>query len=235
MKFRTDLFVGLLEHAGSDFTIVRSALVSSSKDPSTYTPEKTRGLIRSLMRQKHGSPFESGYMEFFIDAPRAVRDEHVRHRIGSYSASSLRYRLSDNPEFYIPSSTRPLKKAEGHKAMSPKFEPLSADEYKEYSTILTEGYRLGYEKYLELLEKGFDATEAVRWISTDGLYTPYIARFNPRSVMAFLSLRTHDENANHVSNPMYEIEAVARQIENYFAQIFTETYLAFNEFGRESP
>ena len=79
------------------------------------------------------------------------------------------------------------------------------------------------------------ATEARRWITPDGLYTPYIYRANPRMIMAFLSLRTHDPDANHVSYPMWEIEQVARQIETYFQQQFPITYAAFNEFGREAP
>jgi thymidylate synthase (FAD) len=235
MKFRADMYVELLNSTGSDDTIVKSALVSSSKNPAEYAPAKKRGLIRRLMQDKHGSPFESGYLEFYIEAPRAVRDEHVRHRIGSYSSSSLRYRLSENPEFYIPSSTRPLKKAENFKQMSPQFVPYTASEYKEYCNWLVDGYTHTYNVYLSMVESGYDSTEAVRWISCDGLYTPYIARFNPRSLMHFLSLRTHSTFANHPSNPMWEIEDVALKIENEFAQLFPETYLSFNDFGRESP
>ena len=229
------MYVELLNVCGSDDTIVKSALVSSRKNPQTYTEAKKRGLIRRLVQDKHGSPFESGYLEFYIEAPRAVRDEHVRHRIGSYSSSSLRYKIVDNPEFYIPSSTRPLKKVVNYKAMSPEYEQFTADEYKVYSKFLVDGYTNTFNTFQQMLEKGINATEAVRWLSCDGLYTPYIARFNPRSLMHFLSLRTHSDKANHPSNPMWEIEDVAKQIEIEFAKHFVETYLAFNDFGRESP
>jgi thymidylate synthase (FAD) len=65
--------------------------------------------------------------------------------------------------------------------------------------------------------------------------TPYVARANPRSIMSFLALRTHDETANHVSFPQWEIEVVARKIEGFFAHYYPLTYAAFIEFGREAP
>lgn len=229
------MYVELLTIAGSDDSIVRSALVSSSKDPKEYTDTKKRGLIRRLMQDKHGSPFESGYLEFYIEAPRGVRDEHVRHRIGSYSSTSLRYRMSNDPEVYVPSQDRPLKKVEGFKAMKPEYTQMNDDEYRFYRLTLISGYRRAQERLDELIQHGYDATEALRWITTDGLYTPYIARFNPRSLMHFLALRTSDETANHPSKPMWEIEDVARQIEHVFAEHFPETYASFNDFGREAP
>jgi hypothetical protein len=53
--------------------------------------------------------------------------------------------------------------------------------------------------------------------------------------MAFLALRTHYDDANHVSYPMAEIEIVAKEIEDYFGHFYPLTLQAFNEFGREGP
>jgi thymidylate synthase (FAD) len=235
MQVRSDVYVELLHGEGSDDSIVRSALVSSQKNPVEYNEAKKKGLIRSLIRQKHGSPTESGYLEFYIEAPRGVRDEHVRHRIGSYSSTSLRYNMDKEPVVYIPPNNRPLKKAEDFKAMRPTYDCYSSEEYEEYHSILTRAYESWYSFDRLLVDRGFVETEARRWITEDGLYVGYIARFNPRSMMHFLGLRTHEEWANHVSFPMWEIEQVARQMETIFAERFPITHEAFNTFGREAP
>ena len=235
MLIRSDLYVELLAVEGSDDSIVKSALVSSQKNPAEYTSQKKEGLIKSLLRKRHGSPFESGYLEFYVEAPRGVRDEHVRHRIGSYSSTSLRYNMDKEPSLYLPAITRPLKKADGFKPMEPKYVYYSAEQYEEYATIVLRAYESWVSFDALLKEKGFVEPEARRWITQDGLYVAYICRFNPRSLMHFLALRTYEGWANHVSYPMWEIEQVARSMETHFAEHFPVVYAAFNEYGRESP
>jgi len=58
---------------------------------------------------------------------------------------------------------------------------------------------------------------------------------NPRSIMAFLSLRTNDETAKFVSYPLYEIEVAARIVEDIFSREWPLTYKAFVENGRVGP
>lgn len=235
MQVRSDIYVELLAKEGSDDSIVKSALVSSQKNPAQYTQEKKKGLIHSLIRQKHGSPFESGYLEFYVEGPRGLRDEHVRHRIGSYSSTSLRYNMDKEPVVYVPGNMRPLKKGPDHKPMRPSYVPYSAEEYEEYASILTRMYESWYSLDRLMVERGFVETEARRWGTEDGLYVAYICRFNPRSLMHFLGLRTHEEWANHPSYPMWEIEQAARQFESHFAENFPITHEAFTQYGREAP
>lgn len=235
LAFRSDIVVEPIQIIGSDLEICRSAWVSSGIDKTDVTEDEQRGLLRSLMRQKHGSPFEEGYFSFHIEAPRAVRDEHVRHRIGhSYSSTSLRYRIKDHT-VYIPPPHRPLEQADNFKRMRPVYVPYSPEKYERYYAHLARIYTAIYEGLQEMEADGFTETEAVRWVTEDGLYVAYRARVNPRSLMAFLSLRTHDPEANHVSYPMWEIEQVATKMEVSFASHFPLTYAAFNEFGREAP
>jgi thymidylate synthase (FAD) len=68
-----------------------------------------------------------------------------------------------------------------------------------------------------------------------GIYSEMYVTCNARSLMNFLSLRTHDETATFPSNPQHEIELVARQMEEEFAKLFPDTYRAFNENGRVAP
>jgi thymidylate synthase (FAD) len=234
LEFTTEITVELRGIYGSDLDICTAAWVSSGTDTIDTSEKRQRGLINKLLKDKHGTPFEEGYLSVRIDAPRAVRDEHVRHRIGSYSSSSLRYREGPT-RLYVPPQHRPLKKVEGFKQIQPVYEPLSDHEYQKYVKYLQGGYQASYDWYFKLKDSVVDTTEALRWLTHDGLMTPYIARFNPRMVMSFLSLRTHDERANHISFPMWEIAQVADQIESFFSKQWPYTYEAFNTYGREAP
>lgn len=180
------------------------------------------------------TPFETGYFQFYVEAPRAVRDEAVRHRSASFSCSSLRY-THESPEVYIPGPNRPIKKAEGFKQIQPKYEPLDRDEYKAYVEALKQGYTSAYQQIQFIRETlGREETEATRWLTLDGTYCSFIMRVNPRGLMNFLSLRTHEPESNHPSYPLWEIELVARRMEDSFREKLPLTYEFWNQFGREA-
>lgn len=74
-------FVALDGALASDLAVVNGARVSFNQ-ASDEMGEKDGGLIRFLMREKHGSPFEHGYFRFVVKAPLFVVREHHRHRAG---------------------------------------------------------------------------------------------------------------------------------------------------------
>lgn len=233
IEYRSDIKVELIHHYGEDRHIAEAAWVSSGKDEEQPSEKRINGVIRALLREKHGTPFESGYFAFRFEVPRAVRDEAVRHRMMSVSSSSLRYTLA-RPEVYIPPRDRPFVKAPGFKQLQPKYEPMSDDDYADYVFHLKQGYVEASNANACILDF-IDSTEAARFLTFDGTYVSFIGRFNPRSLMHFLGLRTHNEDANHISYPMWEIEQMANQMENEFASKLPITHAAFNEYGRESP
>src|SRR5690606_23463619 len=58
ITFRSDIKAELTDQYGEDIHICRAAWVSSGKDDGhDESPARQRGLIRSLLRQKHGTPF----------------------------------------------------------------------------------------------------------------------------------------------------------------------------------
>lgn len=230
--FRSDIHVELVFSAGSDLTICQSAWSSSGKKYTNPSEKKLRGTLNALLRDKHGSPFESGFFEFYVEAPRAVRDEAVRHRNLSFSSSSLRYTISE-PVFYVPPPERPLKKAEGFKQIQPKYVPLSENEYLGYVSLLKRGHIDAATRISDLQSIGFTETEEVRWLTNDAQYVTFRVRGMPRQILQFISLRSHDERANHISFPMWEIEQMSNQMEAIFAETFPITYAVWNDNGRE--
>jgi hypothetical protein len=74
-------FVALDGAFATDLAVVNGARVSFNQAADEMT-ERDEGLIRFLMREKHGSPFEHGYFRFLVKAPLFVVREHHRHRAG---------------------------------------------------------------------------------------------------------------------------------------------------------
>src|SRR3989440_3540850 len=98
-------FLALGPALASDRAVVNGARVSFNQASEELT-ERDAGLVRFLMRDRHGSPFEHGYFRFIVKAPIFVVREHHRHRAGhSYNEWSGRYSKM-RAEFYVPENIR---------------------------------------------------------------------------------------------------------------------------------
>ena len=89
--FRSDMTVELIDHMGDDKRVVRAARVSTGND--LVIPEEAfatvSGLIKFLMKNRHGTPFEHNAFTFRIECPIFVSREFMRHRIASYNEECL--------------------------------------------------------------------------------------------------------------------------------------------------
>lgn len=207
--------------------------LNDKKEP--WSDKDSYGLINYLMKHRHGTPFEHAAATFFVHAPIFVWREWHRHRIGfSYNEESARYKTLE-PVFYLPDRERPMMKVDGWKPGRPKF--LRCDDDAKYERLcanLRDDYARSYAHYLENLEMGFDPGLARDGLNV-GIYSGCWVTCNPRSLMAFLSLRVHDEAAKFVSYPLFEIEAAARSCEEMLAKGWPLTHQAFVEQGRIAP
>lgn len=223
--------VVLCDFAGSDDMICRAARVSTMAADALKT-EESLGLINFLMRNRHGSPFEHGFMTFRITAPIFVWREFMRHRIGfSYNEQSGRY-MEMIPEFYIPSKERPLIQV--GKAGHYEFIPGDWDTYKVMRDQQASAYEFSWRAYQHQLEAGI-AKEVARMVLPVAIYSSAVVSCNPRSLMSFLSLRTKHEDSKFPSFPQWEINRVADQMEEHFKTLFPLTHQAFDQAGRVSP
>lgn len=232
MQFTSDLTATLVDHMGGDDSIVRAMLVST-QGGEALDATATAGRIGAMMRNKHGSPFEHNSMTFLVRAPIFVFREFHRHRVGwSYNEMSARYRELP-ADFYMPPRHRPL--IQTGKAIDYQMGPEHDDEeFNDTLDDLEAVYRHAYEAYQRIIARGH-AKEIARACLPVGIYTEMFATCNARSLMAFLSLRTHEPTATFPSKPQWEIEQVARQMEAVFAELFPLTYAAYCEHGRVAP
>ena len=235
----SDIAVTFIDSMGNDARLAMAAWASKGLDEgvrrATEKADDIPLLLRYLMKHKHGTPFEAAALQFSVRAPIFVWREWHRHRIGfSYNEESARYKTLD-PEFYVPSRERPMMKVDGWKPGRPKFTRCDDDAvYDRLLANLTDDYQSSYDHYIENLEMGIDPGLARDGLNV-GIYSSCWVTTNPRSVMHFLGLRTHEPAANHPSYPLHEIDAAARKVEEKFKELFPITHAAFVENGREAP
>ncbi|MFJ9544438.1 FAD-dependent thymidylate synthase [Streptomyces sp. NPDC101225] len=233
---RSDVTVELVKSSASDADVLFAARVSTLGEQSLEElqkdPERSKGLINYLMRDRHGSPFEHNSMTFFISAPIFVFREFMRHRVGwSYNEESGRYRELESV-FYVPGESRKLVQ-EGRPGKYVFVEGTPAQRAA-VTGVLTESYEQAYTAYQKLLAEGV-AREVARAVLPVGLFSSMYATCNARSLMHFLGLRTQHELAKVPSFPQREIEMVGEKMEAEWARLMPLTYAAFNANGRVAP
>jgi thymidylate synthase (FAD) len=237
--YKSTITVKQIQIMGGDHMIVATAKVSTSGEEAEEfakleSAEGNWGLINYLVKQRHGTPFEHGAVTFFVHAPIFVWREWHRHRIGfSYNEESGRYKEL-SPVFYIPPPERKLIPVKNYKAARPEFGPASPEEYSWLVEDLKAGYEDAYRRYKERLNRGY-AKEVARAGLPVGIFSSCWVTCNPRSLMSFLSLRTHEPDAKFVSYPQAEIEVAARVAETFLAKGWPLTYKAFCQNGRVGP
>jgi thymidylate synthase (FAD) len=216
-------FVRLDDSMATDLSVINSARVSFAVRKEEMDV-KDSGLIKFLMRDRHGSPFEHNSFRFHIRTPIFVAREWFRHRIGSFNEESARYhKLAD--DFYVPDPA--AVRGQVGKPGAYTFESVDDELAQETRERLQRIYADLYTEYNTMMEQGV-AKELARSVLPFGIYTQFYWTLNARSLMNFLSLRNSEF-------AQYEIRVYAEAVERFFAEKMPVTHACFVEFGRRSP
>jgi thymidylate synthase (FAD) len=216
-------FVRLDDAMADDLSVVNGARVSFARHKEEMD-DSDEGLIKFLMRDRHGTPFEHNSFRFHIRAPIFVAREWFRHRVGSFNEFSMRYAKATD-EFYVP-EPEDVRTQVG-KPGSYSFEQLPPEVAETTREELEAVYESAYQTYERLVELGV-ARELARCVLPVGAYTEFYWTVNARALMNFLSLRA-SENAQR------EIRRYAEACERFLAQKMPVTYAAFVANGRVAP
>src|SRR5690348_3940985 len=216
-------FVRLDAAMADDLSVANAARVSFARRK-TELDEADEGLIRFLMRDRHGTPFEHNAFRFHIRTPIFVAREWFRHRMGSFNEFSMRYARATD-DFYVPQAEDVRTQVGKPGAYS--FEQVDAELAEETRERLREVYDTAYATYEELVERGV-ARELARAVLPVGAYTEFYWTVNARSLMNFLSLRAAEAAQR-------EIRQYAEACETFLAAQMPVTYEAFIANGRTAP
>src|SRR3954471_12330555 len=171
-------FVRLDEAMASDLSVANAARVSFARRKDELD-EADEGLIRFLLRERHGTPFEHNAFRFHVRCPIFVAREWFRHRIGSFNEFSMRYARATD-DFYVPEAADVRSQVGKPGAYS--FEPVSDELAEETRQELEAIYREAYATYARLVEKGV-ARELARAVMPVGAYTEFFWTVNARALM----------------------------------------------------
>jgi thymidylate synthase (FAD) len=216
-------FVRLDDAMADDLSVVNGARVSFARHKEEMD-ESDEGLIRFLMRHRHGTPFEHNSFRFHIRAPIFVVREWMRHRVSSFNEFSLRYAKATD-DFYVPEPEDVRSQVGKPGAYS--FEPVSEEVAHATREKLRAVYETAYLAYEQLVELGV-ARELARCALPVGAYTEFYWTVNARSLMNFLSLR-NSETAQR------EIRRYAEACERFLEEKMPVTYAAFVANDRTAP
>ena len=191
-------FVRLVDHMGTDLSIVRAARVSYDADwragEDTGSDER---LINYMMEHQHSTPFEAVTLTFEVKAPIFVFRQWHRHRTWSYNELSARYRELPE-EFYVPMAasvtSQDTKNKQGRTDQQ-------LDEAERAVVMIREMSTIAFQQYRKLLDMGV-ARELARSVLTVNTYSHQFATVNLLNLFKFLRQRCD-------SHAQYEIRVYA--------------------------
>lgn len=235
IEYRSSITAELINGSANDLMVGMAAWVSTNQvfphENEIYDQKKLVGLIRYLMKHRHGTPFEHGGYTFRVECPIFVAREVMRHRMFSFNELSGRYAKLE-PVFWMPRATRGLVNV-GSSAR-PTMGDTDPAQHELVDHVLESSYQNDWLAYEKLLEAGI-ATEVARAVLPVAIYTRFYLTCNARSLMHFLSLRISSKDNTYQTYPQAEIQELAEGMEQIFAECMPLTHAAFVECGRVAP
>lgn len=221
IQLDSEMHVELIDSMGSDLRIVNAARMSLDVEHPEFLPAD-EGLIRSLIRNGHGTPFEKPRFEFMVHVPIFIAREWFKHRFSSFNEVSGRY-SEYKPIFYMPPD--PYIRKQIGKAMSYDYKPIEdANKIADYKFHMHTTYTIQWNSYQAILAANI-AKEIARIAMPIGLYTKFMWGTDLRNLTNFLVLR-------NAPQAQQEIQDAAKLVEKAFEQVCPITYRIWNEEGR---
>ena len=160
----------LIDHMGSDLTVVNSARVSFDKESQLDVDglfDQDKRLIAYLAKHNHFTPFTHPQITLRETVPIFVARQRFKHVVGfTYNETSRRY-VNDTPEFFMPESWR--GRPEGSiKQGSGDIHPNSLAWDLQYKSLC----KLAEELYTSMIEDGV-APEQARMLLPQSMFTSY--------------------------------------------------------------
>ena len=200
--------VTLVDHMGSDLSVVNAARVSFGKKHTEMTKGDEK-LINYLAKHGHWTPFGHAMLSFHIKAPVFVARQLVKHQTGLvWNEISRRY-VDDVPDFWTPEEWRgrPTDKKQG-----------SSEETVEWlnreirtGAAVSKACDHAVETYNRMIEAGV-APEQARMVLPQNTYTEW---YWSRSLYAFArvcNLRCQPDAQLETQDVCWEIDNLTKDL-----------------------
>lgn len=212
--------VRLVDHMGSDLSIVRSARVSYDAEWRAGEDEgKDAKLIGYLLKNRHTSPFESVTFTFEVKAPIFVLRQWHRHRTWAFNEVSARY--AELPEeFYVPALAQITGQSSSNKQMRTDTQHDNAAYARR---LIHDSCVQAFQAYKAMIADGIPR-ELARGVLPVNTYSHMFATVNLHNLLHFLKLRLH-------AHAQYEIRVFAEAMLELIEPVVPVSVAAFREHG----
>ncbi|MFN6136738.1 MAG: FAD-dependent thymidylate synthase [Bacteroidota bacterium] len=211
-------FVRLIDVMGDDSAIVQAARVSYGSG--TKKVHEDRGLIRSLMRHLHTTPFEMVEFKFHVKLPIFVARQWIRHRTANVNEYSGRYSEMKD-EFYVPDADQVRAQSAMNK-QGRADEAFDAERAESIRTSRQQTQDMLYGQYQEML-----STDLAREIARINLpvsnYTEWYWKIDLHNLFHFLRLRID-------AHAQYEIRVYGEAMAEIAKAAVPLAYEAFEDY-----
>lgn len=223
------LKVELIDHMGSDITVVNAARVSLDKHI-TELRDADRKLLGFLATHKHFSPFRHVQFQFRITAPEFIARQMFKHNVGIQASSgefqnqsdawneiSQRYVTVQN--VFTPGGQNPWRKApEERRQGSSTTDQLTPETQAKCQSLYDAAMKVSLETYQQLLTLGV-AKEMARMVLPMSIETKFYWTMSLQAVHHFVALRRSPD-------AQLEIQILAAQMEEIVQKLVPESWRA---------
>ncbi len=213
-------FVSLVDHMGSDLTVVNAARVSFGKRVEKLGASDKK-LIQYLAEHKHYSPFRHVQLQFHIKMPEFLARQFYKHQVGcSYTSAeqafpdtpwneiSGRYVDMSEVEFHVPGSWRQQSKDNKQASDGVITDPATCWSLGSQMNSLLDSTR---DLYRQFREAGV-AKEQARMILPLSFYTEFYWTASLQAVANLLILRDHPGAQGEIQEYAKAIKELADHI-----------------------
>ena len=230
----SEMSVQLIDHMGSDLSVVNAARVSFNKESDWYyvddvftedlgpikvLKDQDTKLINYLAKHNHWTPFAHCFASFRIKAPIFVGRQLVKHQVGlAWNEVSRRY-VDDEPEFWLPKEWRgrPVNAKQGSNGVV----QIKKTGHMGFGVGPEENTEFALVVYNGLLEQGV-APEQARMVLPQNTMTEWIWSGSLAAFSRVCKLRLDD-------HAQQETREVASYIRNYMVELFPVSFNAIME------
>lgn len=216
-------FIELIDHMGSDLTVVNSARVSFGKRAKKFRQGKDDKLIKYLAENKHMSPFRHVQFQFHMKCPEALMRQIYKHVVGiswtpqgcpikDHAWNEISGRYVEYDDVYTPSEFRPQSKDNKQGSEDGDLGDLEIGFGRQngqgtvrntYEFAIAQAKRA----YRELLDAGV-AKEQARLVMPFATFTEVIWTASLEAVAHVIKLRNHE----HAQWDVREVAATLHEI-----------------------
>jgi thymidylate synthase (FAD) len=188
-------YVRLVDHMGSDLSIVNAARVSYDKESLEFS-ERDQRLLTYLIEHNHESPLRHAALTFEIYAPLMIARQWWKYAVGSthiddqngWNESSRRY-ITENEEFYYPEEwlTAPENSKQGSS------DPLPAEQQEHWTGILQYMNDTALLMYNKALCAGIAPEQARLFLPSYGMYVRWRWTVSLAACIHYLQQRLNND------------------------------------------